>query len=92
MIFYRNSSIYFSTKGVQLVTTFSYATDAELFFNLLFLPLVIYSVFSENFVTRYVLQSFFIGGGSNPSSVLAGFDHTTLSTALNVHFLLFLTV
>ncbi|KAG5614618.1 hypothetical protein H5410_014442 [Solanum commersonii] len=29
-------------------------------------------------------RSFFIGGGSNPSSILAGFDHTTLSTALNV--------
>ncbi|KAH0763565.1 hypothetical protein KY290_019638 [Solanum tuberosum] len=28
-------------------------------------------------------KSFFIGGGSNPSSILAGFDHTTLSTALN---------
>ncbi|XP_015068626.2 vicilin-like seed storage protein At2g28490 [Solanum pennellii] len=32
----------------------------------------------------HAFQSFFIGGGSNPSSVLAGFDHTTLSTALNV--------
>ncbi|XP_055831639.1 vicilin-like seed storage protein At2g28490 [Solanum dulcamara] len=29
-------------------------------------------------------QSFFIGGGVHPASILAGFDHTTLSTALNV--------
>ncbi|KAL8166056.1 hypothetical protein V2J09_007555 [Rumex salicifolius] len=29
-------------------------------------------------------QSFFISGGSNPTSVLAGFDPKTLSTALNV--------
>ncbi|XP_060174366.1 vicilin-like seed storage protein At2g28490 [Lycium barbarum] len=29
-------------------------------------------------------QSFFIGGGTYPTSILAGFDHTTLSTALNV--------
>ncbi|KAH7863448.1 hypothetical protein Vadar_017646 [Vaccinium darrowii] len=29
-------------------------------------------------------QSFFIGGGSYPTSVLAGFEHSTLSTALNV--------
>uniref|UniRef100_A0A3Q7H3R6 Cupin type-1 domain-containing protein n=1 Tax=Solanum lycopersicum TaxID=4081 RepID=A0A3Q7H3R6_SOLLC len=29
-------------------------------------------------------MSFFIGGGTHPASVLAGFDHTTLSTALNV--------
>ncbi|KAL4591488.1 hypothetical protein LXL04_004456 [Taraxacum kok-saghyz] len=29
-------------------------------------------------------QSFYIGGGANPSSVLAGFDIQTLSTALNV--------
>ncbi|XP_059300463.1 vicilin-like seed storage protein At2g28490 [Lycium ferocissimum] len=32
----------------------------------------------------HVFQSFFIGGGIYPTSVLAGFDHTTLSTALNV--------
>ncbi|WMV18329.1 hypothetical protein MTR67_011714 [Solanum verrucosum] len=31
----------------------------------------------------HAFHSFFIGGGSNPSSILAGFDHTTLSTALN---------
>ncbi|CAI9290101.1 unnamed protein product [Lactuca saligna] len=31
-------------------------------------------------------QSFYIGGGANPSSVLAGFDIQTLSTALNVSF------
>ncbi|KAF9593812.1 hypothetical protein IFM89_025521 [Coptis chinensis] len=29
-------------------------------------------------------QSFFIGGGPNPTSVLAGFDHITLRTAFNV--------
>ncbi|XP_059286808.1 vicilin-like seed storage protein At2g28490 [Lycium ferocissimum] len=29
-------------------------------------------------------QPFFIGGGIYPASILAGFDHTTLSTALNV--------
>ncbi|MCD7454192.1 hypothetical protein HAX54_023906 [Datura stramonium] len=29
-------------------------------------------------------QSFFIGGGIYPASILAGFDHATLSTALNV--------
>ncbi|PSR86617.1 Vicilin-like seed storage protein [Actinidia chinensis var. chinensis] len=29
-------------------------------------------------------QSFFIGGGTNPTSVLAGFDHDTLATAFNV--------
>lgn len=29
-------------------------------------------------------QSFFVGGGANPVSVLAGFDPQTLSTALNV--------
>ncbi|XP_055832611.1 vicilin-like seed storage protein At2g28490 [Solanum dulcamara] len=32
----------------------------------------------------HAFQSFFIGGGIHPASVLAGFDHTTLSTALNV--------
>ncbi|KAH0667073.1 hypothetical protein KY285_028279 [Solanum tuberosum] len=31
----------------------------------------------------HAFQSFFIGGGIHPASVLAGFDHTTLSTALN---------
>ncbi|XP_042504733.1 vicilin-like seed storage protein At2g28490 [Macadamia integrifolia] len=29
-------------------------------------------------------QSFFIGGGTNPTSVLAGFDHKILKTAFNV--------
>ncbi|KAI8573727.1 hypothetical protein RHMOL_Rhmol01G0298700 [Rhododendron molle] len=29
-------------------------------------------------------RSFFIGGGSNPTSILAGFERSTLSTALNV--------
>ncbi|XP_044480043.1 vicilin-like seed storage protein At2g28490 [Mangifera indica] len=29
-------------------------------------------------------QSFFIGGGSNPTSILAGFGHETLSNAFNV--------
>ncbi|GMP98670.1 hypothetical protein CsSME_00046472 [Camellia sinensis var. sinensis] len=29
-------------------------------------------------------QSFFIGGGTYPTSVLSGFDHLTLSTAFNV--------
>ncbi|PHU15901.1 hypothetical protein BC332_17106 [Capsicum chinense] len=32
----------------------------------------------------HAFQSFFIGGGIHPASVLAGFDHNTLSTALNV--------
>ncbi|MCD7446532.1 hypothetical protein HAX54_009215 [Datura stramonium] len=32
----------------------------------------------------HAFQSFFIGGGIHPASVLAGFDHATLSTALNV--------
>ncbi|XP_019177854.1 PREDICTED: vicilin-like seed storage protein At2g28490 [Ipomoea nil] len=32
----------------------------------------------------YTFQSFFIGGGMHPTSVLAGFDPYTLSTALNV--------
>ncbi|KAK4375979.1 hypothetical protein RND71_006656 [Anisodus tanguticus] len=32
----------------------------------------------------HAFQSFFIGGGIYPASVLAGFDHTTLSNALNV--------
>ncbi|XP_060171243.1 vicilin-like seed storage protein At2g28490 [Lycium barbarum] len=31
-----------------------------------------------------VYQPFFIGGGIYPASIFAGFDHTTLSTALNV--------
>ncbi|KAA8544007.1 hypothetical protein F0562_021816 [Nyssa sinensis] len=30
------------------------------------------------------LQSFFIGGGSYPTSILAGFNHHTLATAFNV--------
>ncbi|KAJ8568901.1 hypothetical protein K7X08_032598 [Anisodus acutangulus] len=32
----------------------------------------------------HAFQSFFIGGGIYPASILAGFDHTTLSAALNV--------
>lgn len=32
----------------------------------------------------HVVQSFFIGGGRNPSSILAGFDKETLATAFNV--------
>ncbi|KAJ8559574.1 hypothetical protein K7X08_003632 [Anisodus acutangulus] len=32
----------------------------------------------------HAFQSFFIGGGTYPASILTGFDHTTLSTALNV--------
>ncbi|KAL6009365.1 hypothetical protein ACLOJK_022594 [Asimina triloba] len=40
---------------------------------------------SENMGTD-VFQSFFIAGGTNPISVLAGFDPNTLSTALNVTF------
>lgn len=30
------------------------------------------------------MQSFFIGGGINPQSVLAGFDHDILTNAFNV--------
>ncbi|KAM1205672.1 hypothetical protein ACFX2I_006466 [Malus domestica] len=30
------------------------------------------------------LQSFFIGGGSNPQSIIAGFDHEILANAFNV--------
>ncbi|CAI9105166.1 OLC1v1004028C1 [Oldenlandia corymbosa var. corymbosa] len=33
---------------------------------------------------RQGFQSFFVGGGLNPTSVLSGFDHMTLSTAFNV--------
>ena len=32
-------------------------------------------------------QSFFIGGGMNPTSVLAGFDTNTLTAAFNVSYL-----
>ncbi|XP_051143807.1 vicilin-like seed storage protein At2g28490 [Andrographis paniculata] len=32
----------------------------------------------------HTFQPFYIGGGAFPRSVLAGFDHTTLSTAFNV--------
>lgn len=34
--------------------------------------------------TVYALQPFFIGGGTYPTSVLAGFGSETLSTAFNV--------
>lgn len=30
------------------------------------------------------LQSFFVAGGTNPTSILAGFDPLTMSTAFNV--------
>lgn len=30
------------------------------------------------------MQSFYIGGGQNPASVLAGFDNQILKSALNV--------
>lgn len=45
---------------------------------------IISSIDTSESLGRGVFQSFFIGGGTNPSSVLAGFDPKTLSTAFNV--------
>ncbi|KAI8573723.1 hypothetical protein RHMOL_Rhmol01G0298500 [Rhododendron molle] len=45
---------------------------------------VICSIEKSDSIGWGTFQSFFIGGGSNPTSVLAGFEHSTLSTALNV--------
>ncbi|KAH6814613.1 RmlC-like cupins superfamily protein [Perilla frutescens var. frutescens] len=39
---------------------------------------------SQNLGHHALFQSFYIAGGTYPTSVLAGFDHLTLSTALNV--------
>nr|XP_025887525.1 vicilin-like seed storage protein At2g28490 [Solanum lycopersicum] len=49
-----------------------------------FLSFIQLRPFSSQIFRVTILQSFFIGGGTHPASVLAGFDHTTLSTALNV--------
>ncbi|KAF7132562.1 hypothetical protein RHSIM_Rhsim09G0035300 [Rhododendron simsii] len=45
---------------------------------------VICSVEKSDSIGWGTFQSFFIGGGSSPTSVLAGFERSTLSTALNV--------
>lgn len=45
---------------------------------------VICSVEKSDSIGWGTFQSFFIGGGSYPTSVLAGFERSTLSTALNV--------
>ncbi|XP_058202214.1 vicilin-like seed storage protein At2g28490 [Rhododendron vialii] len=45
---------------------------------------VICSIEKSDNIGWGTFQSFFIGGGSNPTSVLAGFESSTLSTALNV--------
>ncbi|XP_058202322.1 vicilin-like seed storage protein At2g28490 [Rhododendron vialii] len=45
---------------------------------------VICSIEKSDSIGWGTFQSFFIGGGSNPTSVLAGFESSTLSTALNV--------
>ncbi|OVA18146.1 Cupin 1 [Macleaya cordata] len=45
---------------------------------------IICSIDPSESLGRGVFQSFFIGGGTNPSSVLSGFDHRTLTTAFNV--------
>nr|AAC15238.1 globulin-like protein [Daucus carota]AAC18404.1 globulin-like protein [Daucus carota] len=45
---------------------------------------IICSIDTSESLTWHAFQSFFIGGGRNPSSILAGFDKETLSTAFNV--------
>ncbi|KAF6134712.1 hypothetical protein GIB67_002113, partial [Kingdonia uniflora] len=45
---------------------------------------VICSIDTSESLELDVFQSFFIGGGMNPPSVLAGFDRNTLKTAFNV--------
>ncbi|KAG5566781.1 hypothetical protein RHGRI_002351 [Rhododendron griersonianum] len=45
---------------------------------------VICSIEKSDSIGWGTFQSFFIGGGSYPTSVLAGFERSTLSTALNV--------
>ncbi|XP_058184064.1 vicilin-like seed storage protein At2g28490 [Rhododendron vialii] len=45
---------------------------------------VICSVEKSDNIGLGTFQSFFIGGGSYPTSILAGFERSTLSTALNV--------
>ncbi|XP_058219287.1 vicilin-like seed storage protein At2g28490 isoform X2 [Rhododendron vialii] len=45
---------------------------------------VICSIEKSDSIGWGTFQSFFIGGGSNPTSILAGFERSTLSTALNV--------
>ncbi|KAF7133037.1 hypothetical protein RHSIM_Rhsim09G0035400 [Rhododendron simsii] len=45
---------------------------------------VICSVEKSDGIRWGTFQSFFVGGGSYPTSVLAGFERSTLSTALNV--------
>ncbi|KAK3036837.1 hypothetical protein RJ639_031315 [Escallonia herrerae] len=45
---------------------------------------VICSIDTSESLSWHSFQSFFIGGGRNPKSVLSGFDQQTLSTAFNV--------
>ncbi|GAA0164043.1 hypothetical protein LIER_19769 [Lithospermum erythrorhizon] len=45
---------------------------------------IICSIDTTDSIGRHTFQSFFIGGGTNPTSVLAGFDPQTMATAFNV--------
>ncbi|KAG9146510.1 hypothetical protein Leryth_011783 [Lithospermum erythrorhizon] len=45
---------------------------------------IICSIDTTDSIGRHTFQSFFIGGGINPTSVLAGFDPQTMATAFNV--------
>ncbi|KAK4421490.1 Vicilin-like seed storage protein [Sesamum alatum] len=45
---------------------------------------VICSIDTSQSLGMHAIQSFFIAGGTYPTSVLSGFDHSTLSTAFNV--------
>lgn len=44
----------------------------------------IFSICKVIWVFLKIMQSFFIGGGSNPQSIIAGFDHEVLANAFNV--------
>ncbi|GFQ02086.1 vicilin-like antimicrobial peptides 2-2 [Phtheirospermum japonicum] len=45
---------------------------------------VICSIETSESLGWHTIQSFFVAGGTYPASVLAGFDHSTLSAAFNV--------
>ncbi|KAL3618628.1 hypothetical protein CASFOL_037710 [Castilleja foliolosa] len=45
---------------------------------------VICSIDTSDSLEWHTIQSFFVAGGTYPASVLAGFDHSTLSAAFNV--------
>ncbi|KAL9171140.1 hypothetical protein ABFS82_04G190700 [Erythranthe guttata] len=45
---------------------------------------VICSIDASDSLGWHTVQSFFVAGGTYPTSVLAGFDHSTLSAAFNV--------